>query len=170
MKRKISLLIFGLLFTACGGDLSSSHTTNDTSLLATTSSILENEERDNIEESERIQNLDDNKTDIAILKYIGVDTALYSVTQKKLGYTFELRSDSKAPTTPAKTSIAIWGKTSVTGDEIINLEAHNGYADGTHFQVVVKEGDKVIGASDEVEFSADVGDLEFSDIDVGEVR
>ena len=186
--KKTFLLTLGLLLTACGD--SSSTPTTETKGVETSTNIeepltlnntegnstdeqnseeQEREETTSVEESSRQEPTTEvtqvtetiNSDNIFVLEKIAVDTALNSVIQNQLGYTFELRTDGIAPTTTAQSSIAIWGKTSETGATIINLEVHNGYATDTNFQVVVKEGNKIIGSSELLNFSAGMSDIEY---------
>jgi hypothetical protein len=100
-----------------------------------------------------------------VFKNMAVDVALHPVTIEKAGYSFELRADTTAPKEIAKSSKAIWGRSSITGDEIINLEVHNGYKEGTNFQVIIKnkEGD-IVGSSLAIAQKIDATDIEYGKI------
>jgi hypothetical protein len=100
-----------------------------------------------------------------LFKNMAVDVALHPVVIEKSGYSFELRTDTQAPKETTKSSKAIWGKSSITGDEIINLEVHDGYKEGTNFQVIIKNKEgKVVGSTPSIALKIDAKDMEYGTI------
>jgi len=141
-KIKISLLVVlaGVLLTACG-------------------------ENSAMEENNSGADMKHIESDAHVLKNMALGVALTPIKITKEGYSFELRTDGETPKDIAKESTVIWGKSSVTGDEIVSFEVHNGYDKNTQFQVLVKdETGKIVGSSEFIPSVSGADDIEYEEV------
>ena len=135
------IILIGLEVTGCGTSTST--------------------QKDNTEMGNQVEELS--------LKNRAVDVSLHPIDVAKSTYSFELKTDTPSPTQTAKSSVAVWGNFSKTGEEKIVLEMHDGYADGSKLQVLVRDSsENIVGKSHIFEFNSEVEDLEFGEILLGD--